>query len=98
MLTDSLALQPDEMTDELASPVAMEPAERRFAKLYRDHADRVYALCLRMSGDRERATDLAQPAGKERRIPQRRPRTSRGRTPIGDVATTFCFGLCVVSS
>jgi RNA polymerase sigma-70 factor (ECF subfamily) len=62
VLTDSLALQPDEMTDELASPVAMEPAERRFAKLYRDHADRVYALCLRMSGDRERATDLAQEA------------------------------------
>lgn len=31
-------------------------------KLYRAHADAVYALCLRMSGDRERATDLAQEA------------------------------------
>ena len=28
--------------------------------LYREHADRVYGLCLRMSGDRERAAELAQ--------------------------------------
>jgi RNA polymerase sigma-70 factor, ECF subfamily len=32
----------------------------RFERLYRDHADRVYALCLRMSGDRADATELAQ--------------------------------------
>ena len=29
-------------------------------RLYRDHADRIYGLCLRMSGDRVRATELAQ--------------------------------------
>ena len=33
---------------------------RRFERLYRDHADRVYGLCLRMSGDRADATELAQ--------------------------------------
>ena len=29
-------------------------------RLYRDHADRIYGLCLRMSGDHVRATELAQ--------------------------------------
>jgi RNA polymerase sigma-70 factor, ECF subfamily len=29
-------------------------------RLYREHADRVYGLCLRMSGDAVRATELAQ--------------------------------------
>ena len=33
---------------------------RRFERLYREHADRIYALCLRMSGDRADATELAQ--------------------------------------
>ena len=32
----------------------------RLEQLYRDHAGRVYGLCLRMSGDRGRATELAQ--------------------------------------
>jgi RNA polymerase sigma-70 factor (ECF subfamily) len=43
--------------------VAVDPeAEQaaRFERLYRDHADRVYGLCLRMSGDRAEATELAQ--------------------------------------
>jgi RNA polymerase sigma-70 factor, ECF subfamily len=31
-----------------------------FEQLYRDNADRVYGLCLRMSGDAGRATELAQ--------------------------------------
>ena len=31
-----------------------------FEALYRAHADRVYALCLRMSGDRVEAMELAQ--------------------------------------
>jgi RNA polymerase sigma-70 factor, ECF subfamily len=31
-----------------------------FEELYRAHADRVYALCLRMSGDRVEAMELAQ--------------------------------------
>ena len=29
-------------------------------RLYREHADRIYGLCLRMSGDAVRATELAQ--------------------------------------
>ena len=29
-------------------------------RLYRDHADRISGLCLRLSGDRVRATELAQ--------------------------------------
>jgi RNA polymerase sigma-70 factor (ECF subfamily) len=29
-------------------------------RLYREHADRIYGLCLRMSGDPVRATELAQ--------------------------------------
>jgi RNA polymerase sigma-70 factor (ECF subfamily) len=33
---------------------------RAFEALYRRTADRVYALCLRMSGDAERATELVQ--------------------------------------
>lgn len=32
----------------------------RFERLYQDHADRIYGLCLRMSGDRAAATELAQ--------------------------------------
>jgi RNA polymerase sigma-70 factor (ECF subfamily) len=32
----------------------------RLERLYRDHAGRVFGLCLRMTGDRERATELAQ--------------------------------------
>jgi RNA polymerase sigma-70 factor (ECF subfamily) len=32
----------------------------RLEQLYRDHADRIYGLCLRMSGDRVQATELAQ--------------------------------------
>jgi RNA polymerase sigma-70 factor (ECF subfamily) len=31
-----------------------------FERLYRENADRVYGLCLRMSGDAGRATELAQ--------------------------------------
>ena len=31
-----------------------------FGELYRDHAGRVFALCLRMSGDRVRAEELMQ--------------------------------------
>ena len=39
-----------------------EDAERVsfFEELYRTHADRVYGLCLRMSGDRVEALELAQ--------------------------------------
>lgn len=36
------------------------PAEARFERLYAEHASRVFGLCLRMTGDRTRATELAQ--------------------------------------
>jgi RNA polymerase sigma-70 factor (ECF subfamily) len=44
-------------------PAAGDPTAARAARfeaLYREHADRVYGLCLRMSGDRGQATELAQ--------------------------------------
>src|SRR5207237_10689581 len=34
--------------------------ESAFARLYRAHSARVFALCLRMSGSRQRATELTQ--------------------------------------
>ena len=47
-----------------AVPAARLAAEESRAalleRLYREHADRIYGLCLRMSGDRVRATELAQ--------------------------------------
>ena len=33
---------------------------RAFERLYRDHVDRVYSLCLRMAGDRGAAEELTQ--------------------------------------
>lgn len=41
---------------------AQEGDAAAFEQLYRTHAGRVYALCLRMSGDRERARELAHDA------------------------------------
>jgi RNA polymerase sigma-70 factor, ECF subfamily len=32
----------------------------RFERLYRENADRIYGLCLRLSGDRQRAAELVQ--------------------------------------
>ena len=48
-----------------AAPAASRtPAEESRAalleRLYRDHSDRIYGLCLRMSGDRTQAAELAQ--------------------------------------
>ena len=47
-----------------AEPAAPSAAEESRAtlleRLYREHADRVYGLCLRLCGDRVRATELAQ--------------------------------------
>lgn len=50
---------------EAASPdVERSDAERsdaeRLERLYREHADRVHGLCLRMTGDRQRAAELVQ--------------------------------------
>ena len=62
MLAEPLAVDQPYMTEELPAAPSGESAERRFTRLYREHADRIYALCLRMTGDRERATELAQEA------------------------------------
>jgi RNA polymerase sigma-70 factor, ECF subfamily len=47
-----------------AVPAATRAAEESrsvlLERLYREHADRVYGLCLRMTGDRVHATELAQ--------------------------------------
>ncbi|HTK47779.1 MAG TPA: RNA polymerase sigma factor [Gemmatimonadaceae bacterium] len=43
-----------------ARTAAEESRAALLERLYRDHADRIYGLCLRMSGDRVRATELAQ--------------------------------------
>jgi RNA polymerase sigma-70 factor (ECF subfamily) len=50
-------------TDAFPSQVSLEavPSDAgRLERLYRDHADRVYGLCLRMTGDRVRAAELVQ--------------------------------------
>jgi len=39
---------------------AQQGERRAFESLYREHVGRVYALCLRMSGDAERAEELTQ--------------------------------------
>jgi RNA polymerase sigma-70 factor (ECF subfamily) len=41
---------------------AQQGDEAAFEALYREHAGRIFALCLRLSGDRERATELTQDA------------------------------------
>jgi RNA polymerase sigma-70 factor, ECF subfamily len=44
-----------------AAPTASEESRAALLeRLYREHADRVYGLCLRMSGDAVHATELAQ--------------------------------------
>ena len=43
-----------------ARTAAEESRAALLERLYREHADRVYGLCLRMSGDPVRATELAQ--------------------------------------
>lgn len=47
-----------------AVPAAVRTADEsraaRLERLYRDHADRIYGLCLRMCRDSVRATELAQ--------------------------------------
>jgi RNA polymerase sigma-70 factor (ECF subfamily) len=47
----------------VTAPVRSPAEESRAAlleRLYREHSDRIYGLCLRMSGDRVHATELAQ--------------------------------------
>jgi RNA polymerase sigma-70 factor (ECF subfamily) len=45
-----------EMTGEAEQVLRAE----KFTRLYREQADRIYGLCLRMSGDSARATELTQ--------------------------------------
>lgn len=56
----------DRMTGEAAEPIealvrrAQDGDVRAFESLYRRTSDRVYSVCLRMSGDAEQATELVQ--------------------------------------
>jgi RNA polymerase sigma factor (sigma-70 family) len=52
-------LSPEHVVTNPAPAVHHSDAER-FERLYRCHADRVYGLCLRMTGSRQRAADLVQ--------------------------------------
>jgi RNA polymerase sigma-70 factor (ECF subfamily) len=62
VIAQPLVLDEYLMTDEPSAFAEQETAERRFTRLYREQADRIYALCLRMCGDPPRATELAQEA------------------------------------
>lgn len=56
-----LALVPDDPQDERALVLrAVAGDELAFEQLYHTHSGRVFALCLRMSGSRELATELLQ--------------------------------------
>src|SRR3954466_8251778 len=61
-MTARLELVPNHDRDgELAlARAACAGDERAFEDIYRVHAGRVYALCLRMCGSRGRATELTQ--------------------------------------
>ncbi|MEX2180229.1 MAG: RNA polymerase sigma factor [Gemmatimonadaceae bacterium] len=60
-MTASLELVPDDPDGERALVrAAVSGDEAAFAKLYREHSGRVFALCLRMSGSRARAVELTQ--------------------------------------
>lgn len=60
-MTASLQLVPDSHDhDRELARRASAGDEAAFAELYRAHSGRVHALCLRMSGSRERAIELTQ--------------------------------------
>jgi RNA polymerase sigma-70 factor (ECF subfamily) len=60
-MTARLELVPDDHDGERAlARRATSGDEAAFEQLYRAHSPRVFALCLRMSGSRQRATDLTQ--------------------------------------
>jgi RNA polymerase sigma-70 factor (ECF subfamily) len=62
-MTARLELVPDDRDGERALVRrASSGDEAAFEQLYRAHAGRVFALCFRMSGSRERATELTQDA------------------------------------
>jgi RNA polymerase sigma-70 factor (ECF subfamily) len=60
-MTARLELVPDDHDGERAlARRATSGDEAAFEQLYRAHSPRVFALCLRMSGSRQRAADLTQ--------------------------------------
>jgi len=62
-MTARLELVPDDRDGELAlARRAASGDEDAFEQIYHAHAARVFALCLRMSGTRQRATELTQDA------------------------------------
>jgi RNA polymerase sigma-70 factor (ECF subfamily) len=59
----ALATQPSRPSLSAVSELARRAQagdDAAFESLYREHVGRVYALCLRLSGDRARATELTQ--------------------------------------
>ena len=60
-MTARLALVPENRSaDVQLVRRAAEGDERAFAEIYRENAGRVFGICLRMSGSRQRATELTQ--------------------------------------
>lgn len=60
-MSAGLQLVPDDRDGELAlARRASSGDESAFERLYRAHSGRVFALCLRMSGSRQRAAELTQ--------------------------------------
>lgn len=61
LMNARLQLVPDDRDSELAlARLASSGDESAFERLYHAHSPRVFALCLRMSGSRQRAADLTQ--------------------------------------
>src|SRR5690242_15386101 len=60
-MASPLALVPNDPDDDRAlARRAADGDERAFEALYAKHSGRVFALCVRMSGSRQRATELLQ--------------------------------------
>jgi RNA polymerase sigma-70 factor (ECF subfamily) len=60
-MASPLALVPDDPSDERAlAKRAASGDEAAFESLYHTHSGRVFALCLRMSGSRQNASELTQ--------------------------------------
>lgn len=60
-MTARLQLVPEDQNGEVAlARRAASGDEAAFAEVYQAHAGRVFALCLRMSGSRQRAAELTQ--------------------------------------
>jgi RNA polymerase sigma-70 factor (ECF subfamily) len=61
-VSPSLEASSQEMTDSQAVSLARQGDRAGFERLYRKHSRRVYALCLRMTGNSSEAADLTQDA------------------------------------